>query len=494
MIDRMSTDQIGAAPPISPATLVGSAPFISYAQNFEDVMLWRALRAVVGGRYIDIGAGEPDADSVTQAFYERGWHGVNVEPLLGPFTRLQATRPRDVNLNLAAGAVGGEVCLYVVGNETGLSTLDPDLASRHRAEGWEVTEKQTRVATLADICAAHGDRGEVHFLKIDAEGAELDVLKGADFSHWRPWIILLEAVDPIEQMPQHEAWETEVLTPAGYKCVWFDGLNRFYLAAEQEAKLAHAFRTPPNVFDNFIRSSEIELRNQLDASDRVIRSQIDEAQARVNSAQARVEEEQARVAAAEARADDAQAYTHAAQLQTSELLARVEQGQILLLAAEDRQAKLEAERFEAEKARDQAIAGQTAADAQIIALREELSRSMLERNAWAQELFETNRYAADLTVTRQRLLEELAHLRVHEAWRVTQVAAFENQERDLMRARQLEEQLLQELIPLRNEREKILADAAYNRLWLTAVERSSSWRLTRPMRATLRLLGRRGRS
>ena len=35
--------------------------FLSYAQNAEDVMLWRALRHVERGFWIDVGAAEPDA-------------------------------------------------------------------------------------------------------------------------------------------------------------------------------------------------------------------------------------------------------------------------------------------------------------------------------------------------------------------------------------------------------------------------------------------------
>lgn len=38
--------------------------FISYAQNFEDVMLWRALKLFGPGRYIDVGANHPSQDSV----------------------------------------------------------------------------------------------------------------------------------------------------------------------------------------------------------------------------------------------------------------------------------------------------------------------------------------------------------------------------------------------------------------------------------------------
>ena len=44
---------------------------VSYAQNFEDVMLWRALGQVENGVYIDIGAQHPLIDSVSKAFYEK---------------------------------------------------------------------------------------------------------------------------------------------------------------------------------------------------------------------------------------------------------------------------------------------------------------------------------------------------------------------------------------------------------------------------------------
>ena len=54
--------------------------FISYAQNFEDVILWRALKHVENGFYIDIGAQDPVIDSVSRGFYEKGWRGLHVEP------------------------------------------------------------------------------------------------------------------------------------------------------------------------------------------------------------------------------------------------------------------------------------------------------------------------------------------------------------------------------------------------------------------------------
>src|SRR4051794_3212736 len=75
--------------------------FVSYAQNFEDVMLRRALSHVERGFYNDVGANDPIVDSVTLAFYERGWRGINVEPMRQYHDRLVASRPRDTNLGVA---------------------------------------------------------------------------------------------------------------------------------------------------------------------------------------------------------------------------------------------------------------------------------------------------------------------------------------------------------------------------------------------------------
>ena len=77
-------------------------PFISYAQNFEDVMLWRALCDMENGFYVDVGAADPKELSDTRAFYERGWSGINVEPLDEYFDKLTQARPRDTNLVVLA--------------------------------------------------------------------------------------------------------------------------------------------------------------------------------------------------------------------------------------------------------------------------------------------------------------------------------------------------------------------------------------------------------
>lgn len=222
---------------------------VSYAQNFEDVMLWRALGAHGPGFWIDVGASDPTVHSVTRAFAEAGWRGINVEPREQEFALLGAARPSDINLRVALGAAPGRLTFYDC-EDAGLSTLDAATAARHRAAGRRVTEREVEVITLAEVCRRHAPE-TIHFLKVDVEGAERAVLEGADFARFRPWIVLVEATVPLTQTDASAEWEP-LLTGAGYRFAWFDGLNRFYIANERWAALSPHFAVPPNVFDGFI--------------------------------------------------------------------------------------------------------------------------------------------------------------------------------------------------------------------------------------------------
>nr|WP_244108460.1 FkbM family methyltransferase [Burkholderia anthina] len=220
-------------------------------------MLWRALGHVRNGFYIDVGAADPVDLSVTKLFYDHGWHGINLEPQSAYFAMLTAARPHDINLQLAAGREAASHVFHRI-DGTGLSTFDAEIAARHRANGWTVVEETVDALPLAQICERYRPDGPIHFLKIDVEGAEGEVLAGADFSRFRPWIVLVEATLPLSQEESH-AWEP-TLTSQGYSFVWFDGLNRFYVADEMKGELCKHFATPPNVFDGFMVPSQLAQR------------------------------------------------------------------------------------------------------------------------------------------------------------------------------------------------------------------------------------------
>ena len=185
--------------------------FISYAQNFEDVMLWRALRHVQNGFYVDVGAWSPDIDSVTKAFSERGWRGVNVEPNPVYFAELVACRPRDINLRIAIGEESGSTSMTFF-EGSGLSTADASFAKGHIAAGFASSVEVVEMKTLADVWREHiGQSQPVHFLKVDVEGFEKAALAGNDWAKNRPWVVVVEATLPLTQIESHADWEQILL-------------------------------------------------------------------------------------------------------------------------------------------------------------------------------------------------------------------------------------------------------------------------------------------
>jgi FkbM family methyltransferase len=225
---------------------------VSYAQTREDVLLWRALNNIHRGFYIDIGAHDPATLSVTRAFYDNGWHGINVEPDPLYAAKLRNERPRDMTLEVAIGHSPGMATFYEF-SDVGLSTLSKATAAEHIASGFKMTERRILVTTLAALLDDLGDQ-QAHFLRIDAEGYERPMLRGADFVKVRPWIVLIKSVRTMSKMATWESWEP-LLLEAGYEFSYFDGLNRFYIADEHR-DINRYFAVPVSAHDPF-RDSEV---------------------------------------------------------------------------------------------------------------------------------------------------------------------------------------------------------------------------------------------
>lgn len=229
----------------------GSGPerMVSHAANAEDVVLHRALcTGGAGGLYVDVGASSPYLGSVTRHFYEAGWRGIDVEPLAEEAAELRRARPRDVVVEAALGGRAGEVTLYVVGDERGLSSTDSEVGEGYVRAGRPVRERLVALRTLADVLDEHC-AGEISFLKVDVEGAEPEVLFGNDWSRWRPRVVVVEATDPWSFQQTHSRWEPQLLA-AGYLFASFDGINRFYARSEEPDLVARL--APASVLDNFV--------------------------------------------------------------------------------------------------------------------------------------------------------------------------------------------------------------------------------------------------
>lgn len=224
---------------------------ISYAQNYEDILVDRLFSEKKVGFYIDVGAAHPRKDSVTKFFYDRGWSGINIEPNEHYFSLLKKERNRDVNLWCALSDQDGELSYFYVEEDPKISFIGnaQDLNSS-TYKGLTIKEKLVDVKKLSTLCAEHSVK-EIDFLKIDVEGAEEQVLRGMSFSKIQPRLIIIESVvvKGLEQV-SHE-W-AKIIEDNGYVQAYFDGINSYFVKEEDREALS-LYSVPLNASDNFIK-------------------------------------------------------------------------------------------------------------------------------------------------------------------------------------------------------------------------------------------------
>jgi FkbM family methyltransferase len=198
---------------------------VYYSQNREDLLLEAFFPDTKDGFYIDVGAYDPDYDSVTKLFYKKGWSGINIEPQQSRYKKFVSVRKRDINLNSGVSDKKGKLTLRAYENG-GLSTFSDEIKDSYSDEtdpSVQAYEDVTvPVMTLKDVFAKHALNKIINFMKVDVEGLEYEVLAGNDWNSYRPQVLCIEANHIVRDWKQ-------LLRENGYECVFFDGLNEYYV-------------------------------------------------------------------------------------------------------------------------------------------------------------------------------------------------------------------------------------------------------------------------
>lgn len=249
---------------------------VSHAQNREDLFIAAFFPDVTAGHYVDVGAGHPEELSVTKLLYDRGWSGINVEPIPELAAALRAERPRDVTLEVALAATAGEATFRQYAG-WGLSTLDAEMVAEHASHPTSWTEEYTdytvETITLNSVIEAN-PLPHIHVLKLDVEGAEYDVLTGVDWNAFNPDLVCIET----EHVRRD--WRP-LLRDAGYEQVFHDGLNAYLLGPDARARAEH-FNYAKVILDGPIvvtpvEAAELEAAGQLRVELAAARHEADEA-------------------------------------------------------------------------------------------------------------------------------------------------------------------------------------------------------------------------
>jgi len=227
--------------------------FVSHAQNFEDILINRFF-AGRPGLYVDVGAGDPLLDSVTAGLYRRGWNGINIEPGLKNFRKLERSRKRDLNLRVAAGEKEG-MAKFVFTRNLHESSADSLMVGDLIEEAGSWSES-VHVETLDSILKAWPSGRNVDLIKIDVEGYEVNVIKGLNLLHWKPRLLLVELVNG--RVDNSKAIQ-DLLAEFGYLQAHFDSLNGFFVQAQDLEYASSIFRFGVNYKDNFMRFQHYRL-------------------------------------------------------------------------------------------------------------------------------------------------------------------------------------------------------------------------------------------
>jgi FkbM family methyltransferase len=172
-------------------------------QHLQDKFLEENIfKGFRDGFFVDVGA--HDGVEINNTFFfekERGWTGINVEPLDHVYPKLAMNRPHCINIHAAVDETDGQAEFVVNRGYTemlsGLQRHYPvehaqRLDSELRAHGGSSEKCLVPTKRLSSIFAEHGVT-HVHLLSVDVEGAELAVLRSIDFDKVFVDVIVFEA-------------------------------------------------------------------------------------------------------------------------------------------------------------------------------------------------------------------------------------------------------------------------------------------------------------
>ena len=110
--------------------------FRKYSQCGEDkiIELIFQMLSIDKPSWLDIGAGDPIILSNTALFYEKGCHGINIEPNPNFYAKLCEARPEDINLNCGIGVEARTMNYYVIDNYPFLNSFSEENSEKMEKE------------------------------------------------------------------------------------------------------------------------------------------------------------------------------------------------------------------------------------------------------------------------------------------------------------------------------------------------------------------------
>jgi FkbM family methyltransferase len=163
----------------------------SYAQYRQDLMVIRQYNGLRGGYFVDLGA--YDGKTLSNTFLlesEYDWKGIAVEPLPEAYKKCKESRSCIVRDDAISSTSGEMVAFCQSDMLSGIRDFhlivdkDPDFIPRHFFDDEYKGDIYVATKTLNEVLDEENAPSFIHFLSIDVQGVEFEVIRVLDFSKY----------------------------------------------------------------------------------------------------------------------------------------------------------------------------------------------------------------------------------------------------------------------------------------------------------------------
>lgn len=179
----------------------------SFAQLQQDLIAVYLTNRIFGknilGYFVEFGATDGIKLSNTfilEKYYD--WNGLLCEPSAEYFPKLQKNRNVSTD-NRCVFATSGDELLFVeqaIGEHSSISGYSRN--GKSNSSDNEKHRYKVESVSLRDLLITHNAPGLIHFLSIDTEGSEYEILRSFDFSEYQFVFICVELSQNVNQIHQ----------------------------------------------------------------------------------------------------------------------------------------------------------------------------------------------------------------------------------------------------------------------------------------------------
>lgn len=168
----------------------------SFSQFGEDLIIKRFLRKLnpSDGIYVDCGAFDPIAISNTLLLNKIGYKGINIDLDCEKISKFNLARPNDCNIVAALFDQKTKVNIFRYEGRATNRITQLELTHVKSILGEKpISSSVIETTTLTDIINSTKFKNTpIHYLNIDCEGLDIEILRGLDFSQYQPKVISIE--------------------------------------------------------------------------------------------------------------------------------------------------------------------------------------------------------------------------------------------------------------------------------------------------------------